>query len=143
MLAAHNVGLRRQEGGQASAAGMDGPGTHRCHKGGGGATPTGGRAIRAQSMMARAASGEDALASVGDASERSDSCEVWTVEMAAQQEARINGRMGRLEDAMASIADRLAGLDSLLRRAQPVTTPQPSERAAGFFGAPGSESLKA
>lgn len=147
MLAAHNVGLRRQEGAQATrGSGMDhGAGTHRTQKGGGGrgATPT-----RAQSRMANAASGVDARGSLGDASERSDGSEAWTVEMAAQQEARINGRMGRLEEGVAAIVDRLSGLESLLRRGNAVATPQPSARTAGgvsFFGntTPGNDSLKA
>ena len=87
-------------------------------------------------------SAELRASALGEMIEGSDGSEVWTAEMASQAEARMNGRMGKLEEGMASVGDRLAGLETLLRRVAAATPPQPSARSSGFFGAPGSE-LKA
>ena len=131
MLAAHNVGLRMAGGGAGHG---DGAGTHR----GGGSSAN----LKQRSCSMFAGSAELRASAIGEMIEGSDGSEVWTAEMASQAEARMNARMGKLEEGMASVGDRLAGLETLLRRVAAATPPQPSARSSGFFGAPGSE-LKA
>lgn len=78
----------------------------------------------------------------GAAAEGEGEAEVWTVEMAAEAEVRMNGRMSKLEDGLASVGDRLAGIEGLLRRVAagtPNVSPEPAQnstrmlRGGGLF----------